>query len=215
MTGKVPKSTHSNGSSGGAGGATPPQGGVAGPPVGPAAGITAWWRSFSGKHGQNLKNATASMKTKLQSTKFSMPVDVKVDILRPTVEAVKETSHSVWVKLPPPVQQAAPYIGVAMGSSAVVYLIQQRRIKRLEEKRQELQVRVDNLQREKEDLIKRINSLEIKFGTSRIEAESRMAVAVAEATNAAAAAADAAARAATACILQKPKTFADERGIMS
>ena len=90
-----------------------------------------------------------------------------------------------------------------MGSSAVVYLIQQRQIKRLEEKRKRFQVCIDNLQREKEGLIKRMNSsLEIKFGTSRIEAESRMAVA-------------AAASAATACIRQTPKIFAEERGIMN
>ena len=183
----------------------PPQGPkVAGPPVGPGARLSTWWKSFSGQQGKNFSSATAAVKSRLQKAKFAMPVDVKVDFLRPTVEAVRETSYTVWNGLPPPVQQAAPFVGAAMGGGAVVFLMQQRRIRRLKEERDEFQERVALLQREKEELIKKINALEIKSGTSRVEVESRMAVAVAEATNAAAAAADAAARAATACIFERP-----------
>lgn len=60
-----------------------------------------------------------------------MPVDVKVDFLRPTVEAVREAVLNVqtaYLQLPPHVQQAAPLVGVAVGSGLVVFLVQQRRV---------------------------------------------------------------------------------------
>jgi seryl-tRNA synthetase len=117
--------------------------------------------------------------------------------------AVKESITTVWVQLPPPVQQAVPYVGVAVGSGALVFMLQQRRINHANRRGDELNQQVKNLAKEKEELMKRINLLKAKSGTPRTEVEARMASAVAEATNAAAAAADAAARAATACIFQR------------
>ena len=35
----------------------------------------------------------------------------------------------VWVQLPPPVQQAAPYAGAALASGVVVFAVQQYRLK--------------------------------------------------------------------------------------
>eukprot|EP00887_Chlorella_sp_A99_P003328 scaffold26.g3328.t1 len=118
---------------------------------------------------------------------------------------------AVWTQLPPPVQQAAPFVGVGLGTGLVVFAVQQRRLNKQRQRGQQLEQQVATLKKEKADLISRINALKagasaclhIKAGTPRTEVEARMAAAVAEATNAAAAAADAAARAATACIIQR------------
>ncbi|EFN52241.1 hypothetical protein CHLNCDRAFT_139118 [Chlorella variabilis] len=141
--------------------------------------------------------------TKLQKTKWTMPVDVKVDFLKPTIETVSESLRGAWVQLPPPVQQAAPYVGVAMGSGIVVYAVQQRRLNQQRERSAELQLQVTALHKERHELLRRVNTLKANRAP-RTEMEARLANAVAEATNAAAAAADAAARAATACIIQRP-----------
>lgn len=66
--------------------------------------------------------------TSLQKAKFTMPVDVKVDFLNPTIQTVQASLNAAWAQLPPPVQQAAPYAGVAVGSGLLVYVIQQRRL---------------------------------------------------------------------------------------
>lgn len=97
-----------------------------------ATGLVGWWKQVTGQHGAAVRthaNTIASkVRARTQGMKWSMPVDVKVDFLRPTIETVKETLTNVWIQLPPPVQQAAPFVGVAVGSGLVVYLVQQRRI---------------------------------------------------------------------------------------
>ena len=168
-------------------------------------GLGAWWRHNTGQDAakavhHHVSNVTNSVRQRAQTMKWSMPVDVKVDILRPTIETVTEVFYS----LPLPVQQAAPFVGVAAGSGLLVYVIQQRRVNYHRQHGEELHVQVKTLKKEKEELLKRINLLKARSGTPRSEVEARMASAVAEATNAAAAAADAAARAATACIIQRP-----------
>jgi len=57
-----------------------------------------------------------------------LPRPLQVDFLRPTIETVQQSLNSAWAQLPPPVQQAAPYVGVAVGSGFVVFIIQQRRL---------------------------------------------------------------------------------------
>lgn len=71
------------------------------------------------------------------------------------------------------------------------------------QKNSELQGQVHGLQKERGELLKRVNTLKGNRAP-RTDVETRLANAVAEATNAAAAAADAAARAATACIIHRP-----------
>ncbi len=53
---------------------------------------------------------------------------LQVDFLNPTINTVRESLRSAWHQLPPPVQQAAPYAGVAVGSGLLVWAIQQRRL---------------------------------------------------------------------------------------
>jgi hypothetical protein len=57
-----------------------------------------------------------------------MPVDVKVDFLKPTLETMQEMSVKVWNNLPPQVQQAAPFVAVGAGTGLVVFIVQQRRV---------------------------------------------------------------------------------------
>lgn len=56
------------------------------------------------------------------------PPPTQVDFLRPTMDAMKESMNSAWRQLPPPVQQAVPYVGVALGSGLIVFAIQQHRV---------------------------------------------------------------------------------------
>jgi hypothetical protein len=126
-------------------GSHPPHPGDAPPPVNGAAksqaaagasagatGLVGWWKQVTGQHGAAVRTHANTIATKVrartQGLKWSMPVDVKVDFLRPTIETVRETLTNVWIQLPPPVQQAAPFVGVAVGSGLLVYVVQQRRI---------------------------------------------------------------------------------------
>lgn len=127
-----------------------------------------------------------------------------MDFLRPTFQAVNESVQALWVQLPPPIQQAAPFIGVGLGTGLIVFAVQQHRLKRQSRRGELLERQVFDLKKERAELLRRINTLKVKAGTPRTDIEARMAAAVAEATSAAAAAADAAARAATACIIQRP-----------
>jgi len=55
-------------------------------------------------------------------------VHVDVDFMTPFVTSVKKASRDVWMQLPPPVRQAAPYVGAGLGTGILVYRIQQSRL---------------------------------------------------------------------------------------
>ncbi|KAI7846326.1 hypothetical protein COHA_000163 [Chlorella ohadii] len=154
-------------------------------------------------HGPAVEQKFQGAVKAVSKAKLAMPVDVKVDFLRPTIDTIQQSLQSAWAQLPPPVQQAAPYAGVALGSGLLVYAIQQRRLNNQAQRNRELQVELSGLHKERQELLRRVNTLKANRAP-RTEVEARLANAVAEATNAAAAAADAAARAATACIIQRP-----------
>jgi uncharacterized protein YoxC len=183
--------------------------GAAAPPAagggGLLGGIGAWWNSVASQHGPAVEHHVKFVATRAKKLKWGMPINVKVDFLQPTIEAVKDYSQQVWVGMPAPMQQAAPLVGAAVGTGLVVFLVQQRRVNQYRQKGNELEDKVVVLGKEKEELLKRINLLKARNGSYRPEVEARLATAVAEATNAAAAAADAAARAATACIFKRPQ----------
>lgn len=170
---------------------------------GAGAGIGAWWAGLVSSHRPAVERRVKQAVTSIQKAKLAMPVDVKVDFLNPTINTVRQSLQSAWQQLPPPVQQAAPYAGVAVGSGLLVWAIQQRRLNYQRQQNAELQLHVGSLQKERQELLRRVNTLKANRAP-RTEVEARLANAVAEATNAAAAAADAAARAATACIIQRP-----------
>ena len=74
-----------------------------------------------GKHG--IRHA-ANMPEPLDS----VAVHVDVDFMGPFVTSVKKASRDVWLQLPPPVRQAAPYVGAGLGTGVLVFNIQQRRL---------------------------------------------------------------------------------------
>lgn len=98
-------------------------------------GLGAWWQSVTKSPGaENVRGRMTSVAQKVKENAskvktWSMPVDVKVDFLQPTIQTVKGAAQAVWVQLPPQAQQAAPYVGVAFGSGLLVYIVQQRRVK--------------------------------------------------------------------------------------
>ena len=55
-------------------------------------------------------------------------VHVDVDFMTPFVTSVKKASRDVWLQLPPPVRQAAPYVGAGLGTGILVFKIQQSRL---------------------------------------------------------------------------------------
>lgn len=57
-----------------------------------------------------------------------LAVHVDVDFMGPFVSQVKKASKDVWMQLPPPVRQAAPYVGASVGTGLLVYRIQQHRL---------------------------------------------------------------------------------------
>jgi hypothetical protein len=124
---KPPGSSNGSAAAAAAGGAAARGGG---------GGLGAWWRQVTGQDGHaaakavhhHVSNVTNTVRHKAQTMKWSMPVDVKVDFLRPTLETMRDTMTEAFYSLPPPVQQAAPFVGVAAGSGLVVFLIQQRRV---------------------------------------------------------------------------------------
>ena len=46
----------------------------------------------------------------------------------PFVTQVKKASKDVWMQLPPPVRQVAPYVGASVGTGLLVYRIQPNRL---------------------------------------------------------------------------------------
>jgi hypothetical protein len=84
-----------------------------------------------------------------------------VDFLKPTIETVQESLGLAWAQLPPPVQQAAPYAGVALGSGLLVYVVQQRRLMLQRQQAVELREQLTGLQKERLDLLRRVNTLKV------------------------------------------------------
>ncbi|KAL6782386.1 hypothetical protein ACKKBG_A06595 [Auxenochlorella protothecoides x Auxenochlorella symbiontica] len=174
----------------------------------PLTGLSAWWRQVTNTRGKSASDGVRGLATRLQarakSIKWSMPVDVKVDVLRPLASAVQDTTTAVWVRLPPPAQQAAPYLGVALGTT-IIWKALHRRDTYMQAREWEHQraVLLEKNQELREHLLKLEDA-----GHDRSKAEARLASAVAQATTAAAAAATAAASAAGVCTVprgQKPQ----------
>ena len=153
---------------------------------------------MKGPQGKALSSFGSMVKDKVGKVKMAMPVDVKVDFLKPTMETIRESAQNVWVQLPPQAQVAAPYVATALGTFVVVNLIQQRRVNYYRQKRDSLLLEVKQLQKEKDDLRYKVGVLKAGGGIPRSEMEVKMAAAIAESTNAAAA---------TACVYKGPKTF--------
>ena len=64
---------------------------------------------MKGPQGKAVSNFSTMVKDKVGKMKVAMPVDVKVDFLKPTMETIRESANNVWVQLPPQAQVAAPY----------------------------------------------------------------------------------------------------------
>eukprot|EP00239_Pterosperma_sp_CCMP1384_P008359 CAMPEP_0197859490 /NCGR_PEP_ID=MMETSP1438-20131217/34085_1 /TAXON_ID=1461541 /ORGANISM="Pterosperma sp., Strain CCMP1384" /LENGTH=242 /DNA_ID=CAMNT_0043475991 /DNA_START=187 /DNA_END=911 /DNA_ORIENTATION=- len=135
-----------------------------------------------------------------------LKMTVKVDWFGPTIEAMKVN----YARLPPGVQQAVPYVGVAVGTGTVVHLVWLRKARR---ERIRLNSEIDELDLAREKLAARLLSTQEQLAQALQEAKEAkmaalkasngqntpevvsMAKAVADATNAAARAAQAAAKA--------------------
>ena len=88
-----------------------PKGGPNGTAAAGAAAGGGWFSSFmKGPQGKAVSNFSNMVKDKVGKMKVAMPVDVKVDFLKPTMETIRESANNVWVQLPPQAQVAAPYV---------------------------------------------------------------------------------------------------------
>ena len=171
----------------------------------PAAATGGSWFSslMNGPQGKAVAKFSNVVKEKIGKMKMAMPVDVKVDFLKPTMETIRESAHNVWVQLPPQAQVAAPYVATAFGTFVVVNIIQQRRVNYYRSKRDALLIEDKQLQREKDDFRYKVGVRKAGGGIPRSEMEVKLAAAISEATNAAAAAAGAPASAATSCVVKR------------
>ena len=121
-----------------------------------------------------------------------MEMKVNVDVLKPTIDGFKTSVGEFWVKVPPPVRKASPYIGVAMVTALTIHSIESKLRHKSEKK---LALKLAMLEEEKiaiADKMKELESNRYMRGDSTVD----MSRAVSEATAAAASAAAAAAEAA-------------------
>lgn len=135
---------------------------------------------------------------KLQ-TQNSKNYQVDVDFFGPMILAAKREGVRAWRKLPPPAQQAAPYVATAAASGGSTYAWQRRRFIHERARGDLLAARVKSLASERVKLQDACKALRAAAASPRAAADVRSAEAVAAATGAAAAAAAAAAEAAKAC----------------
>lgn len=166
-------------------------------------GLSGWWSNMTSSVGPSVQVHANRIASKARM-KWTMPVDVKVDIFRPTYEFIEETATLIWYQLPPQAQRAAPFVASATGGGVLMYAIQGRRLHHEKERRIAAEAQVEAVRKDNRELLNRMNVYKAKSGGPRSDIEIRMASAIAELTQSAAAAADAAARAATACIIQRP-----------
>lgn len=178
------------------------------PPAAGKAPFWNWWGSEMNKNSTTAKNGAQEFLSRFHGNakgfklpKFEMPVHVDVDFMGPFVTSVKKASRDVWMHLPPPVRQAAPYVGAGMGTGILVFNIQQRRLDHANAKNKALEQRLEILITERDDA--KVLAKELKSQASRPQgaSEVQMVAAVSQATRAAAEAATAAAGAASICII--------------
>lgn len=124
---------------------------------------------------------------------------VDVDFFGPIILTAKREAVRAWRKLPPPAQNASPYVATAAASGGSVFAWQRRRLLHERARGDLLATRVESLSAERVRLQDACKALRAAAATPRAAADVRSAEAVAAATAAAAAAASAAAEAAKAC----------------
>merc|ERR1711959_310118 len=155
--------------------------------------LKTWWKQFD-KAGRELSAAVVKKAQELKGP--AMEMKVNVDVLKPTIDGVKSTVGDFWMKVPPPVQKASPYIGVAALTALTVHTIESRW-------RKKLATQVAAIEEEKETLKKSLNELENSSRYLRPDSTIDLSRAVSEATAAAASAAAAAAEAARYCVVRR------------
>lgn len=177
--------------------------------LGTAAGAqkgASWWNKTSSELGKRWTATTSGLAKATKNWK-GPEVRVDVDMLKPTITAIRDTCRDVWAKLPPPAQQVLPYVGVGLLAGVLVQKINDRRLAYQRRLNDGLQEQVVLLLKENKELESQMRGLQtVALSSPRSAMEDRMATAIAQATTAAAHAAEAAAAAATACAVRAKKT---------
>jgi len=155
-------------------------------------------RELAGK----VKEGAGGVVDAAKSGKGPFKVQVDVDMLKPTLDTVRNSVSQAWLNVPPQARTAAPYAGVALASSAVTSSISGRFADQ-RARRRERKFRSDEAEwgRERELLEAKIQRLEAQdlLGGAGMAQLAATAQAVSQATQAAAAAASAAAESAIRC----------------
>lgn len=137
--------------------------GGASTPAGGGGGFNAWWQSLKG-HPQatNVHTNVRTTVQRLKKAKWGMPVDVKIDFLRPTIEMLNDSLQQAYRQLPPRLQEAAPQIGVALASGLIVFAIQQRRLSNQRQANLAMQQELVLVKRERNELRQRVSTLKVR-----------------------------------------------------
>eukprot|EP01024_Parvocaulis_polyphysoides_P044127 TRINITY_DN40586_c0_g3_i1.p2 TRINITY_DN40586_c0_g3~~TRINITY_DN40586_c0_g3_i1.p2 ORF type:complete len:157 (-),score=23.36 TRINITY_DN40586_c0_g3_i1:161-631(-) len=131
---------------------------------------------------------------------LNLKCQVDVDVLKPAMNTIKDTSREIWDNTPEPVRIAAPYVCVATGAAIVVNFFNQRTIALERAKYKGLKDDYDLLLKVKNELDQDNRRLERQAGLALDEMV--VSKAMSEVTIAAAAAATSAAEMAKACSIQ-------------
>ena len=155
-------------------------------------------RELAGKVATGAGTVVEAAKT----GKGPFKVQVDVDMLKPTLDTVRNSVTNAWLGVPPQARAAAPYAGVALVSSAMASSVSNK-FANSRARRRERQFRADEAEwvREREILEAKVQRLEAQdlLGGAGMAQLAATAQAVSQATQAAAAAASAAAESAIRC----------------
>ena len=151
---------------------------------------------------QSWASATSAYFEEVKTKGVKMPVHVDVDFIGPFALGVKRNVVRAWKRLPPGAREAAPYVGVAVGSGGAVSYWLGRRVAFQRSRANVAVADATKLAADNAKLRDAVKTLRAQAAVPRAAADIKSAAVVAEATAAAAAAAMAAAEAAKACAVK-------------
>eukprot|EP00210_Caulerpa_lentillifera_P005864 g5608.t1 len=158
-----------------------------------------WWSQASSNFTTAIAGLGTSIKNAIPSN-FELPVKVDVDLIRPSLQSMRDATLEFWTDLTPATRVTAMCVGSAMLSALFVRSLATRELKKELEKNAGLQSEVNALIEEKK-------SSTDAFFADGVSSVSQLTEAIAKATTAASQAAETAAVAAETCALQSRRAI--------
>jgi len=90
------------------------------------AGFKQWWQNFDAQARKVTASVTNGVAKKVGEMSSPMEMKVNVDVLKPSIDGFKQGLTEFWVKVPPPVRKASPYVGVALVTALALHTVESR-----------------------------------------------------------------------------------------